>query len=150
MKNFQPYIPVLFRMILGVVLIVSGMEKIPHVGDFARAIDNYHILPFGLENLMAILLPWVEIVAGISLIGGFFLNGASLITGSMMVMFILAIASAMLRGYNIECGCGLKEGEMVGMGKIIEDIIYLFMSLSVYFRKHMKWEVPVRIGSKII
>ena len=28
---------------------------------------------------------------------------------------------AVNRGFNIECGCGLKEGQMVGVGKILEN-----------------------------
>ena len=37
----------------------------------------------------------------------------------------------MFRGFNIECGCGLKEGQMVGWGKIFENTLYFFGS---YFK----------------
>ena len=29
----------------------------------------------------------------------------------------------MLRGFNIDCGCGLKEGQLVGVEKLLENCI---------------------------
>ena len=52
-----------------------------------------------------------------------------------MVIFILFIAQAMFRGFNIECGCGLKEGQMVGWGKIFENTLYFLGSYFILIRK---------------
>ena len=41
----------------------------------------------------------------------------------------------MIRGYNIECGCGLKEGEMVGWNKIFENLFLLLLTYLLYIRK---------------
>ena len=104
-------------------------------GKFARSIANYHIVPFGLENSIAIILPWLELFIGVGLIAGIMVDGAAGITGSLLVIFILLILQAILRGFNIECGCGLKEGEMVGWTKILENIVFLFASWMVYSRQ---------------
>ena len=45
------------RLILGGVFIYASLDKIAHPAEFAKAIGNYHVVPFGLENLMALALP---------------------------------------------------------------------------------------------
>ena len=56
-------------------------------------------------------------------------------------MFILMIVQAMLRGFNIECGCGLKEGEMIGLNKILENIVFLGGAYIVMQRKKRFFEI---------
>jgi len=53
-----------------------------------------------------------------------------------LMIFIVLILQAILRGFNIECGCGLKEGEMVGWSKILENIVFLGASYLVLKQKN--------------
>ncbi|MFQ6615044.1 MAG: MauE/DoxX family redox-associated membrane protein [Fidelibacterota bacterium] len=130
------------RLIMGFVMVYAAVDKIADPLTFSRAISNYHLIPWGLENSMAITLPWIEILAGIGLIVGLYLDGAALVTQGLMMVFILAIGSAILRGYNIECGCGLKSGELVGLPKLLEDFVYLGLSVLIYFRSDRgRWEL---------
>ena len=39
------------------------------------------------------------------------------------MLFNILVFQAMVRGFNIECGCGLKEGQMVGYGKLFENFL---------------------------
>ena len=140
MKNRLNIIVLTARIIVGGILIYASASKIIDPGGFARAIDNYHIIPFGLENIMAIILPWLELIVGICLIIGVFIDGAAFLVIIMMVVFISAITFAILNGYNIECGCGLKPGELVGIRKIIEDLIYLILALIILKRPNRIFE----------
>ncbi|MBT6797267.1 MAG: DoxX family membrane protein, partial [Candidatus Marinimicrobia bacterium] len=108
MNKLYPWILLLIRFLLGVIFIYASLDKIIDPGEFARAIGNYHIIPFGLENLIALVIPWLELFIGIGLISGIMVDGASAISGGLMAIFILLILQATLRGFNIECGCGLK------------------------------------------
>ena len=135
---------------MGLVLVIAGVDKIIQPAEFAKAIDNYHIVPYGFENLIAIILPWLEVIVGTALITGFMVDGAAILSLGMMTFFVVAISSAILRGYNIECGCGLKSGEMVGAGKIIEDLVYILMCVLIVFRKEKKWEIFPNFVSKNI
>ncbi len=130
--NLRKLIVLVSRVILGAVFVYASLDKVAHPLAFSRAVSNYHLLPWGLENLMAVILPWVELLIGLGLIFGLFLDGASLTAQTLLIVFMLAVATALIRGFNIECGCGLKPGEMVGIGKIIEDIIYFCLSWIVY------------------
>jgi len=139
--NYSKFIVLFARIILGVVLIYSSFDKIANPHLFARDIGNYAIPTMGLENLMTMILPILELLTGLALVTGIYLDGAALISLLMMTMFILAISQAILRGIDIECGCGLKEGQMVGLPKLIEDIFYVLLSIIILYRKEKAFEI---------
>ena len=64
-RYFKGPVVLIARLILGGVFIYASLDKIAHPAEFAKAIGNYHVVPFGLENLMALALPWLELIAGI-------------------------------------------------------------------------------------
>ena len=151
MNKYRIYLLFLARVFLGTMWVLAGIEKIADPAQFSRDISNYHLLPFGLENTVAIVLPWLELLIGLSLIFGLYINSASFISGALMVVFILFISQAMVRGFNIECGCGLKEGQMVGWEKIFENILFLLGSFFILIRKEkiLEFLPKVRLSSNI-
>ena len=148
MINFsqRSIIALLCRVILGIVLIYASIDKIVHPAEFAKAIGNYNVLPFGLENLLGIVLPVLELLVGTCLVLGIMIDGAAIIAGCMMVVFIIALSQALFRGIDINCGCFKVTvenggGHQVGIRRIIEDFIYLGMALMVLSRGERKWEL---------
>ena len=147
MINFsqRSVIALLCRVILGIVLIYASIDKIVHPAEFAKAIGNYNVLPFGLENLLGIVLPVLELMVGICLVLGIMIDGSAIIAAGMMVVFIIAISQALFRGIDIDCGCFKvtveNGGHQVGIRRIIEDFIYLGMALMVLSRGEKKWEL---------
>ena len=138
-------IALLCRVILGVILIYASIDKIVHPAEFAKAIGNYNVLPFGLENLLGIVLPILELLVGICLVLGIMLDGSAIIAAGMMIVFIIALSQAMIRGIDINCGCFKvtveNGGHQVGLRRIIEDFLFLGMSLMVLSRGERKWEL---------
>ena len=138
-------IALLCRVILGVILIYASLDKIVHPAEFAKAIGNYNVLPFGLENLLGIVLPILELLVGICLVLGIMLDGSAIIAAGMMIVFIIALSQAMIRGIDINCGCFKvtveNGGHQVGIRRIIEDFLFLGMSLMVLSRGERKWEL---------
>ena len=143
MSKIHPKFILFTRLILGIIFIVASIDKIIDPASFARDISNYHVVPYGLENIIAIFLPWLELFIGLSLIFGLMVDGASLISGVLLILFILIIFQATMRGFNIECGCGLKEGELVGWRKIFEDTIFLYGAYIIYKRKTKLYEIKI-------
>ena len=141
MNRINPYLILLIRFLLGLVFIYASYDKILDSEKFARDIANYHIIPFGLENSIAIILPWLELLIGMGIILGIFLDGSVVLSGSFLILFIFMIFQAMMRGFNIECGCGLKEGEMVGWSKILENIVFLGASYIVFYSRNRVLEI---------
>ena len=118
MNKIHPVLILVIRILLGLIFIYASYDKILDPGKFARDISNYHVVPLGLENSIAIILPWLELIIGIGIIFGVYLNANTFISGGLLALFIVLIAQAILRGFNIDCGCGLKEGEVVGWSKL--------------------------------
>jgi uncharacterized membrane protein YphA (DoxX/SURF4 family) len=104
-SDYQKKIYLLLRLFLGAVFLWASLDKIYNPDAFAEIIENYHILPSGLVNLTALLLPWVEAVCGLLLISGFFVDGAALTINIMLVVFMFALLFSLYRGLDITCGC---------------------------------------------
>jgi len=142
-RYFKVQIVFFFRMILGIIFIYASWDKIAHPAEFAKVIGNYHVLPFGLENLLAMVLPWLELLVGICLIAGIMIDGAAIMSIVMLVVFIFAISQALARGISIECGCFSvteESGDNIGLQTIIRDIVYLGMSLVIWYRTERRLE----------
>ena len=118
-----------------------SIDKIINPHEFAKNISHYHLVPFGLENIISIFIPWLELIIGLGLIAGFMVDGSVVLSMSLLVMFIVAISSAILRGYNIDCGCGLKEGELVGTQKLLENSLLFISGLLILNRKYRNFEI---------
>ena len=123
------------RILTGMVFIIASYDKLLDPQQFSRDISNYHFIPFGLENTVAIVLPWIELFIGLGLILGIMIDGSVLISGVLLIMFNFLVIQAMIRGFNIECGCGLKEGEMIGLQKLAENFTLLFICFMIYSNK---------------
>jgi uncharacterized membrane protein YphA (DoxX/SURF4 family) len=120
------YVVFAARLILGVVFIYASLEKIQNPAGFAQAIYNYRMVPEALINIMAIVLPWLELICGILIIVGVFVRGSALLIGAMLAVFIVALSSAILRGLDISCGCFTLEGGRGIAGKtLVEDILLM-------------------------
>ena len=140
---FKGPLVLISRLILGSVFIYASIDKIANPGDFAKIVGNYHVLPFGIENLLAIILPWVEFIAGVCLIVGFMVDGGTILVILMNIAFIFAITQALARGISVECGCfsvASDTGSAIGVKTILRDIGYLFLAYIVYYRKDHKVE----------
>ena len=143
MKNdLKNMLVLVCRIFLGFLFIYASLEKILQPEEFAKQVGYYKALPIGLENLLAIVLPWTELIVGICLLAGLFVDGAALLSIIMMLVFILAISQAMLRGIDITCGCFKvsADSEKLGLHTIIRDIIFLIMSFVVLNRQERKFE----------
>ncbi len=142
-KYFKGPLVILCRLVLGGVFIYASLDKIANPAEFAKAIGNYHVLPFGLENLLALFLPWLELITGILLIAGIMVDGATILIISMNIVFIFAISQALARGISIECGCfsvSTEGGNNIGFQTILRDFVYLIMAFIIFYRKDKQLE----------
>lgn len=127
----------LLKWLVAVLFIFAGISKILNPANFAHDIDNYRLLPYLLVTLMAIILPWLEVLCGIFLMVGKWQKGASFALLILTFMFLVAIGSAMARGLDISCGCFSTtiEGTRVGYTRLIEDIILLGLIVLIHIKE---------------
>ncbi len=103
--RYQGFITLVFRLILGGVLVVAGAIKAFSPSDAASAVAAYKILPNQIAHILGYALPWLELAIGLLLIIGVSVRFAAITGGIVMVLFIAAIISVWARGLLIDCGC---------------------------------------------
>ena len=104
MKN--PWLHMALRLALGGFFVYASLDKIAAPVAFARIVYQWQILSPAPANLVAVVLPWVEALAGVLLIAGLWKREAAAVIAALLVVFILAAGSVMARGIDVEnCGC---------------------------------------------
>ena len=141
LKN--PVVTWLVAIALGVTFIWSSWHKIADPPDFAKVVFNYHLVPPGLINAVAILMPWFELVAGLALVTGILRRGAALGIALLCVLFIAALSYNLAIGHPTICGCfstyaagkSLTDAEKFFKMKteIALDVGFLVMALQVLY-----------------
>ena len=131
-KAWPRHFALVARLILSGVFIYASLDKILHPAAFAEAVFNYQLLPSQLINLMALILPWLELILGVLLLTGIWLPGATLGVNLLLITFLGALIINTARGLNISGGCFSTDTTAVGLSwwDVLRDIF--FFSLSVY------------------
>lgn len=136
---FNPHVLLVFRFVLAAVFIYAAAQKIGKPIAFAQEIHNYSVVDYGTPlYLMAVVLPWVELVCGLALVTGAGIRGAALVLIGLNAMF-LAVISIKTAGYvaggtpfmkvYFDCGCGF--GATYAWKKLLEDAVYLLLALAL-------------------
>jgi uncharacterized membrane protein YphA (DoxX/SURF4 family) len=135
--------PVLYWAVsiaLGALFIYASWEKIGAPRDFARIVYHYRLvgpsaaLGFTPANLLAVVLPWLELACGLLLIAGLWRREAAAITAVLLVVFIFAVSWALAHGIDIKnCGCFsvTSEGRAAGIRLILGDTGMLLAAIYV-------------------
>ena len=136
-------LPLIFRIILGIVFIYASYHKILDPLSFSDNIHNFHITDnlIWTENLAALIIPWLELIVGVFLIFGVFLEGATSITIGLYIFFIFILSQAVYRGIDVHCGCfkteadaGVTDLRMELIKRIGEDFVLLVMAFIIKYK----------------
>jgi uncharacterized membrane protein YphA (DoxX/SURF4 family) len=122
----------LVRFVLAGIFIYAGLIKYLHPDVFLVDIEGYRLLPYPLAWVLAFYLPPVEIICGVLLLfSGIYRRSAAVILIVLMLLFMIAILSAWIRGLDISCGCfGAAKNSTNYPLLIIRDLV-IFVGLAV-------------------
>jgi len=101
----SPWLTVRVQIALGLFFVVAALPKLVDPPSFAHMIYNYRIVPGAFVNLMALAMPWFELLAGLALILGIWTRTSAALVGALLLVFIGAISLNLARANAIDCGC---------------------------------------------
>jgi len=125
-----------FRLYLGAVFLVACFHKILHPEVFALDVATYQFLPLWSVNFFALVVPWLELAAGLMLVFGVKVRAASLLTAAMMVSFMVGLSFALHQGLDMSCGCFASQAasgdDPISWHTLVRDSVWLFQSLYIF------------------
>jgi uncharacterized membrane protein YphA (DoxX/SURF4 family) len=131
---------IIVRWILGVMLAGASLSKIANPQEFFVSIAAYQMpLPAVLLRLAAMILPWLELLCGLLLLGRIWTRAALVWSLVMFAVFVVATGQAWARGLEISCGCfnlkafGLDPASGKGFVKFIESVGFAFFRALLLF-----------------
>lgn len=128
----SPWLALAFRLYLGGVFIYASLYKINFAGEFAASVAAYQLAPYWSVNAIAVVMPWLEFVAGGLLILGVRSKAATFWIIILLVLFIVAIALALWREIPMSCGCFSAVNDPMDWTSLLRDGVWLAMALHVY------------------
>jgi putative oxidoreductase len=140
MNNRESKLEIIVRWILGGLLVWASLSKIANPQEFFVSMAAYKVaLPGVLLRLAAIILPWLELLCGLLLMGRIWTRAAALWALMMFGLFVMMTGQAWGRGLEISCGCfnlkafGLDPANGKGFIKFIESVGFAFFRALLLF-----------------
>ncbi len=135
------YLSLITRLVVGGIFIYASLDKIAHPAEFARIVYNYHLTSDDLVNLVAIILPWLELICGLSVILGYYKEGGILIISFLTIVFIIAIGINVIRGVDLECGCFTVSSRSRGnsLSLLYRDVLLLAVCIYVWLNRSQRF-----------
>ena len=128
--NWQNSIYYLLRIGFGFLLIFSSLYKIQSPFEFAEAVQNYRIFGEGLSRWIAVWIPYLEVLTGLFLIVGIWIDAVVFINASLMLIFLIMVVQAYFRNLDIQCGCyAFDEDSRIKITKLLENLFFLCGSI---------------------
>ena len=121
----HPTVRRLAQMVAGIIFLAAALPKLGDPAAFATSVHNFHldpVIPVAATNLLAMTIPWVELLAGLALLLGIHPRAGAVVYTVLLLAFTAGVVAAMARGLSFECGCFGKAGSgTVGAWKLLEN-----------------------------
>jgi putative oxidoreductase len=104
--GFTAHWQIVVRWLLGVLMLWAAVSKLANPTEFLAALYSYELpLPQSLLQVVAVMLPWVELLCGLALLANLWTETVLVLATALFVIFIFATGQAWARGLDISCGC---------------------------------------------
>jgi len=105
LSAIRPWVGTVFRLVLGGVFLWAGWEKLADPRGFVQAVRAYDVTPEWLSKAIGYGLPVLEVCLAALLIVGVITRIAAAVSAALMLVFLIGIVQAAIRGLKLECGC---------------------------------------------
>jgi uncharacterized membrane protein YphA (DoxX/SURF4 family) len=136
------------RLSIGGIFIYAGSIKLLEPKTFAILIEAYGIVPESLLMPVAIILPVLEVAAGIGLL--FDIKRSLSVIAGLLVLFIVVLGYGIWMGIDVDCGCfGPEDPESEAFhglkASLCRDLIMLSGIVFIYVWRRYRSINPAKI-----
>ena len=129
------------RAVVGGLFIISAVGKISAPEQFIEETQAYEMLPVVTTHVVAYVLPWIELCAGLLLALAFWRREARFLVALMLVVFTFAKVWTYAQGKIIDCGCG---GSIVLLKYIYNSPQGIFTNIALLALLAIDWHAHRR------
>lgn len=128
------WVRLVLRLIIGGIFVYAGWAKIQAPQAFADSIATFQVVPLPLINLIALGLPFFEILLGLCLLTGCQKEAAIFSVIILSTVFALALIQALIRGLEVDCGCFGSGPPSIGKtwASLGRDLLMFVISMILY------------------
>jgi len=143
---------ILCRWVLGILFIYAGATKLLDPLIFAILIEAYGIVPEVLLMPVAIVLPLLEIIAGIGLLMD--IRGSLALIAGLLLLFLVILAYAIGMGLDVDCGCfGPEDPEAEAFHGLrlafFRDLVMMVGVFFMYGWRLYRRQEPLRVMDSV-
>jgi|HubBroStandDraft_1064217.scaffolds.fasta_scaffold434278_2 putative oxidoreductase len=140
----RDYLVIAVSMAVAAIFIYAGIDKLRDPMQFADSIEGFAILPVALISLLSLSLPPYEVASGLLLLWPRTRRIGALAVAAVSMVFFAALASALIRGLTLDCGCfGVGAPSRPRMWlELALDVLLFSGALFVYLRSITRLSTP--------
>lgn len=123
----------LARLGLAAVWLISGVLKAVDPDQTFVAVRAYDVLPENGVEVVAAVLPFLEIALGLLLLVGVGTRTVAVLSALLLLVFVAGVSQAWARGLSIDCGCfggggAVDPGNTAYVQEILRDTGFLVLA----------------------
>lgn len=98
-------ITAVLRVLVTLILLMAAIEKLRDPAAFGQAIERYRLLRELPSAVLALYLPWLELILALAWWLPWTRRQTGAVICGLMAVFTAVVASVLVRGLDIRCGC---------------------------------------------
>jgi uncharacterized membrane protein YphA (DoxX/SURF4 family) len=158
------------RLVLGAIFVYAGFSKLlmpnthlwplfvlrfslsMNISSFAKQVESYKMISPEASQMVAHVLPFVEITLGLLVLIGWQLRVWATALAAIMVGFLTVVTRAYLLHMDINCGCFGTPEKLTGMTVVRDGVFTVLAVLMTVFafiesRKPHPWSAPEKAST---
>ena len=140
----------LARLGLAAVWLISGGIKAADLSQTYVAVRAYDVLPKQGVEIVAAVLPFLEIALGLLLLVGVGVRAVAVLSAALFVVFIAGVAQSWARGLSIDCGCfggggAVAPGDTAYLEEILRDTGFILLAVWLIVRPRTLFALDARL-----
>jgi len=98
--------------------------------DFLENVQSFELVSSGTANIVAAVLPYLELFVGVLLVCNVLIQGAFIVVSALLIVFIIAQLNAIALELPISCYCfSSSGGTPIGIHTVVRTVLFIVLAL---------------------